>query len=95
MNNNSLAILAINAFPAPREVDRELYISFLKKHSKFAGFPAPREVDRVLYTVSLVGRLAREPLPAPREVNRFYTLAEDKLMEEMSVPFPAPLEADR
>ena len=71
MNNNSLAILAINAFPAPREVDRELYISFLKKHSKFAGFPAPREVDRVLYTVSLVGRLAREPLPAPREVDRY------------------------
>ena len=42
-----------------------------------------------------MGRLAREPLPAPREVNRFYTLAEDKLMEEMSVPFPSPLEVDR
>ena len=36
-------------FPAPREVDRYLYRSQMKKVIAPVRFPAPREVDRELY----------------------------------------------
>ena len=37
-------------FPAPREVDRYLYRSQMKKVIAPVRFPAPREVDRYLYS---------------------------------------------
>ena len=36
-------------FPAPREVDRELYIRMKEAEAREKQFPAPREVDRELY----------------------------------------------
>ena len=39
-------------FPAPLEVDRELYqYRFLLLAIKYLNFPAPREVDRELYNI--------------------------------------------
>ena len=39
-------------FPAPLEVDRELYFSELELYINFTNnkFPAPREVDREIYS---------------------------------------------
>ena len=60
-------------FPAPREVDRYLYINeYQEPKIILVRFPAPREVDRFLYApIRLRGR-EREAVqfPAPREGDR-------------------------
>ena len=39
-------------FPAPLEVDRELYLSLLENiHFWYTEFPAPLEADRGLYSI--------------------------------------------
>ena len=45
-------------FPAPLEVDRELY-KLDVKHDRYTGnwFPAPREVDRELYQVMILNSI--------------------------------------
>ena len=40
-------------FPAPREVDRELYNMKIFKNEDVYKFPAPREVDRELYVIPM------------------------------------------
>ena len=37
-------------FPAPREVDRYLYLDIFDEMASIDEFPAPREVDRELYS---------------------------------------------
>ena len=58
-------------FPAPREVDRELYCTF-NPNNGLHGFSAPREVDRGLYTLlTAVGYFYKKKLfPAPLKVDR-------------------------
>ena len=58
-------------FPAPREVDRELYpLIKSKEYRKGIKFPAPREVDRYLYDTINTKSKSYFKFPAPREVDR-------------------------
>ena len=58
-------------FPAPREVDMDLYSATKKEPSKVTkGFPAPFEVDRELYKTFIFGQSNRTVFPASREVDR-------------------------
>ena len=82
-------------FPAPLEVDRELYTT--TKTAKFAGiqFPAPREVDRELYNAHKKERESSFLFSPPREVDRdLYEFLKD-LSGSTPEEFPAPLEVDR
>ena len=58
-------------FPAPYEVDREIYTIISSIILVVKRFPATLEVDRYLYALKEVGGLdAVKKLPAPREVDR-------------------------
>ncbi len=60
-----------NWFPAPREVDRELYIRMKEAEAREKQFPAPREVNRFFYNdAKQAGSVMTYLFPAPREVNR-------------------------
>ena len=79
-------------FPAPREVDRYLYQSFMMKGATHCFRPLPR----------LIGTYTRKELeqagfgwvfPAPLEVNRlFYRNGDPYIFHPL---FPAPREVDR
>lgn len=56
-------------FPAPREVDRELYCTF-NPNNGLHGFSAPREVDRGLYSGGAYRNERQGWFSAPREVDR-------------------------
>ena len=61
---------ALDKFPAPREVDRELYV--ISRIFKYATslFPAPREVDRELYIYLSSNAAYDLEFPTPPEVDR-------------------------
>ena len=83
-------------FPAPFEVDRELFIwEDLFEQNGLPRFPAPLEVDTYLYKRTEVYEAIDKALfPAPSEVDRF--LYTDNLDQgTLPVMFPAPLEVDR
>ena len=46
-------------FPAPLEVDRELYSDKKYQDSELNKFPAPREVDRYIYKITSDEQFAR------------------------------------
>ena len=82
-------------FPAPRELNRFLYIYEVSLVVAGANpFPAPLEVDRFLYNEFHFQAMETLLFPAPLEVDRFlYFMSIDKIsMERM---FPAPREVDR
>ena len=57
-------------FPAPREVDRQLYLQFTEPKAEKLSFPAPPEVDKYLY-IKLLDKITKWFLfPAPLEVDR-------------------------
>ena len=56
-------------FPAPLEVDRELY-EIDGTNEEVREFPAPLEVDRYLYLMIIIIGKSGSGFPAPREVVR-------------------------
>ncbi len=51
---NRFIAIWILLFPAPREVDRDLYGLINKVRVTAEEFPAPPEVDRDLYTLRII-----------------------------------------
>ena len=60
----------LDKFPAPREVDRELYTVSLVGRLAREPFPAPLEVDRELYKLQYEWGWYPVLFPAPREGGR-------------------------
>ena len=86
------------AFPAPREVDRQLYVTFhhFDRDSGTWMFPAPREVDRQLYILIVQHIQSRKLLcfrPLARQIGS-YTANGEREADFIRL-FPAPLEVDR
>ena len=79
-------------FPAPLEVDREIYDTFRILSTKVSSFPAPLEVDRDLYTRIPVFHQMFSALkfPAPLEVDReLYKEVCLRLLEKAIVSYPS------
>ena len=71
-NIAKLLLRKIEVFPAPPEVDRELYVVLVGRLTRDAEFPAPSEVDRELHLIDeLYPEGIEETFPAPLEVDRY------------------------
>ena len=80
-------------FPAPLEVDRQLYNSCGSSGYHWVEFPSPLEVDRELYrTTSIKLILGMGSRPLPRQIGSY---TKHSAVSFQGRQFPSPLEVDR